>query len=83
MQPLPEKLQLLRARAVAYDEGYKAFCKTREDERTCPYAGNLKQPWQDGWNDAEKQFTEATTETAFETAWRLGRDIMSPPDRNR
>lgn len=56
MQPLPEKLQLLRARAVAYDEGYKAFCKTREDERTCPYAGNLRQPWQDGWNAAESEY---------------------------
>lgn len=56
------KLQLVRARAIAYDEGYKAFCKTREDERVCPYAGNLMQPWQDGWNDAEKQFTEATTD---------------------
>jgi len=53
---LHSKLQMIRARAVAYDEGYRAFCKTREDERVCPYIGNLKQPWQDGWDAAEREY---------------------------
>ncbi len=33
--------------------------------------------------DARDYKAKPRDETAFETAWRLGRDIMSPPDRNR
>ena len=59
----PTKIALLRARAIAYDEGFKCFLSGDVREKDNPYVGNLKGPWAQGWADAKAAYDEAKGET--------------------